>query len=157
MRAFKLSVAMAAMVALAGLPGCQPPDGVDVPADDVPPGHADAGTNEDGSRCGTARARAVYIQVGYDASGMPVVRPDRCEVDPGTRITWRGPDNDTRGFEIAFKAASASEHGQQHIPSEAGNDRSRARIVAKRDRGSYAYSVKANGKELDPQIIIDPR
>lgn len=156
MRACKLLAAVAALAALAGQPGCKAPGTVEGPGN-VPPGHADSGTNEDGSLCGEVRSGPVYIQVGYDASGMPVVRPDRCQIDPGTRITWRGPDNDPRAFEIEFKAESASEHGYRRIPSAPGSDRSRARIVAKRDRGSYAYSVKANGKELDPQIIIDPR
>lgn len=159
MHAFKRLAAVAAMAAMAGLSGCQAPEseGTDVPAGGIPPGHADSGPNEDGRLCGAATAGAVYILVGYDASGMPVVSPDRCRVTAGTRITWRGPDNDQRGFEIEFKADSASQNGEQRIASEAAPDRSRARIVAKRARGSFAYSVKANGKELDPQIIIDPR
>lgn len=159
MRACKRLAALAALAALAGLSGCQVPGSVetDPPRDGSPPGHASSGPNEDGRLCGTAPAGAVYIQVGYDPSGMPVVRPDRCHVEPGTKVTWRGPDNDRRDFEIEFKAASASDHGDGRIPSEAGQDRSKASLVARRDRGSYAYSVKANGKELDPQIIIDPR
>ena len=106
MRAYGLLAAMATLAALAGLPGCQGPGAVEGRGG-VPPGHGDSGTNEDGNLCGTTRAGAVYIQVGYDANGTPVVRPDRCEVDPGTRITWRGPDNDPRGFAVEFKAASA--------------------------------------------------
>lgn len=154
MHAFKFLVAVAAM---AGLSGCPAPVQTDMPADGIPPGHASSGPNEDGRLCSVARTGEVYIQIGYAPSGMPVVNPDRCHVDPGTRITWRGPDNDQRGFVIEFKAASASEQGQGRIASEAGRDRSKASIVAKRARGSYAYSIWANGKELDPQIIIDPR
>lgn len=154
MRAFKF---LAAMAAIAGLSGCPAPVQTDMPTDGIPPGHAGSGPNEDGRLCGVARAGAVYIQIGYDASGMPVVNPDRCHVDPGTRVTWRGPDNDRRGFAIEFKAASASDQGQGRIASEAAHDRSKASITARSARGSYAYSIWANGKELDPQIIIDPR
>lgn len=159
MHAFKRLAAMAAMATMAGLSGCHAPGavGTDVPAGGIPPGHAGSGPNEDGRLCGESPAGEVYILIGYAASGMPVVSPDRCHVAPGTRITWRGPDNDRRAFEIEFKAASASDQGQQRIPSEAGPDRSKARIVAKRAVGRFAYSIKANGKELDPQIIIDPR
>lgn len=160
MRALKRLAAMAAMVAVTGLCGCSAPESagtVDMAAGGMPPGHAGSGPNEDGRLCGTTRVGAVYIQVGYDASGMPVVNPDLCHVTAGTRITWRGPDNDQRAFEIAFKAGSASENGQARIPSEAGPEGSRARIVAANAHGSYAYSVRANGRELDPQIIIDPR
>ncbi|HEU4812724.1 MAG TPA: hypothetical protein VFS99_00635 [Xanthomonadaceae bacterium] len=156
MREFKRLAAVAvAAIALAGLSGCQAPG--DVGTGGIPPGHSSSGPNEDGRLCSQARSGEVYIQVGYDATGMPVVHPERCHVIPGTKVTWRGPDNDQRGFEIDFKAASASARGQDRIPSEAGGDRRKASIVAKPERGSYAYSVKANGKELDPQIIIDPR
>lgn len=159
MRSFKRLAAMAAIAAMAGVSGCQAPEPVEkaMRVDGIPPGHAGSGHNEDGRLCGMARSGEVYIQVGYDASGMPVVNPDRCHVTPGTRITWRGPDDDRRGFEIAFKAASASERGQARIPSEAGRERSKASVLAQREAGNYAYSVIANGKELDPQIIIDPR
>lgn len=157
MHASKRLAAMAAMVAMTGLSGCVAPGTVETDVEAIPPGHASSGPNEDGRLCSLARAGEVYIQVGYDAGGTPVVRPDRCHVHPGARITWRGPDNDGRPFVIEFKAASAAEHGQGRIASEPGRGRSKASIVAKRVGGSYAYSVKANGKELDPQIIIDPQ
>lgn len=158
MRALKLLAAMAA-ISVAGLSGCSVPEAVQAGSspDGVPPGHSSSRPNEDGRSCTEARSGEVYILVGYDATGMPVVHPERCHVDPGTRITWRGPDNDGRGFEIDFKAASASERGQDRVPSEEAGDRHKASIIARSGRGSFAYSVRANGKELDPQIIIDPR
>lgn len=159
MRAFKLLAAMTAIAAMSGLSGCPGRDGAetDKRLDGAPPGHASSGNNEDGSLCGEVPAAEVYIQIGYDANGMPMVNPDRCHVNPGSRITWRGPDGDRREFEIEFKADSASEREEERIASEAGRERSKAIIVAKGELGSYAYSVKANGQELDPQIIIDPQ
>jgi hypothetical protein len=161
MHAFKFVPVLVGMAALLGLSGCANPDVIETtgPIDAAPPGHAASGPNEDGQPCSDTgpRHREVYIQIAYDASGMPVVHPEQCRVNPGTRITWRGPDDLRTPFEIAFKAASASADGQGSIASAFGRDRSRAAMVAARGRGSYAYSIIANGKELDPQIIIDPR
>ncbi|GAA4866637.1 hypothetical protein [Luteimonas vadosa] len=160
MKARRCIRTLAAVAIGLGLAGCPAMESVKPAAvGAVPPGHASAAPNEDGQLCGEARPRAgeVYLQVAYDGSGMPVVDPARCRVHPGARITWRGPDGSRTPFEIAFKAASPAENGQGRIVSSFQRDRSKAAIMAGGVRGSYAYSVLANGKELDPEIIIDPR
>lgn len=158
MHAFKLLAILGGISAILGLSGCTGPVVVAPgnPLDVIPPGHDDSLPNEDGRLCGLEPARGpVYIQIGYDASGMPVVNPDRCMVHSETTVTWRGPGNQQVAFEIEFKSRSAGEHSR--IASARARERDKAMIVATSGFGRYAYSIKANGKELDPEIIIDPR
>lgn len=158
MHAFKLLAMLGGISTIIAMSGCPGPVVVapDNPGDVFPPGHDDRLSNEDGRLCGMELVRGpVYIQIGYDASGIPVVNPDVCAVLSGTEITWRGPGNQQVAFEIEFKSTSAGEQGR--IASTRARERNKAMLVASAGHGHYAYSIKANGRELDPVIIIDPR
>lgn len=134
-----LAVALAALVGLASCtsrtPGTAAPD--------------------DGVRCGdAATATAVFVELSYDSSGMPVVDPANCELQRGTRLTWRGPKETLTAFQVRFKTASASSQLRGSFGST--DHGGRQAIVARADSapGRYDYAVRANGKELDPAIII---
>ncbi len=123
-------------------------------------GHSDTGPNEDGSLCSnTPSSTPVYIQIGYGPGGIPLVNPADCHVRPSSRITWRGPDGSDTAFEIDFKAASASSTGEDQVPSNSERTREgireKAQISATSTLGSYGYTIKANGMQLDPSIIVD--
>lgn len=127
------------------LGGCRTTDGIEMPE-----------LARDGLKCGSANvAGAVYLEVGYDASGTPTVDPAICEVDRGTRVTWRGPEDERTAFTVRFKNASPVENDPRGVleSSDAG---ARQRIRRELDGapGRYDYAVVANGRELDPAIII---
>lgn len=138
------AIAVAAATISLGLAliACSPP----------PPGIV---ATDDGVRCGdSADATAVFVEITYDASGMSIVMPANCELRRGTRLTWRGPDRNHAAFQVRFKSASASSELRGSFGStEHGG---RQAIVARADSvpGRYEYAVRANGKELDPAIII---
>lgn len=113
------------------------------------------GDEGDGRRCDAADAKdAVYVEVTYDASGMPEVAPSTCTIDRGTQVTWRGPAGTQVPFEIRFKGASPLSRDRGALASSTQGERYRVRQTFDAPAGRYEYGVLANGKELDPAIII---
>lgn len=109
----------------------------------------------DGRPCGTGPAQAVYLEVRYGADGMPSVEPAVCEVDRGTRVTWRGPVDTPVEFAIRFKGASpVPDEPRGVFVADRGSDRYRVQRTLDGEPGRYDYAVTANGRELDPAIII---
>lgn len=126
----------------------------------IPPGHSGIGSTEDGDLCSeTASTAPVYIQIGYGPGGIPIVNPENCHVSPATRITWRGPGGGGASFEIDFKSASAADDGTDQVESKEERTRDglrqKARITSTSASGTYGYTIKANGVELDPSIIVN--
>lgn len=111
---------------------------------------------DDGIACGLLpEAPRVFIEIRYDSQGTPSATPETCEIRSGTVVTWRGPAGDVAPFEIAFKDASpvATEpRGTFH--SKPDGDRQKVARRLDGASGRYAYGVRANGRELDPAIII---
>jgi len=136
---------MTAVVLTAGLAGCWM-HGSSEPYD----------ASADGVPCGSSAAGPVYIDIDYDNLGMPI-DPGDCSVVDGTQVTWRGPDGEPVGFKIQFKSAAplaSRERGELSSVEYGG----RYKVVRKINgpAGRYAYAIKANGKVLDPAIIIRP-
>lgn len=115
--------------------------------------------------CGDARPGAsVHITVGYAADGTPTVQPTQCRVKTGVEITWRGPAFDDTTFQLTFdgnpgtvtKGSAGRSAGIRGVvvESEAGPLGREAGIRAE-NPGSYKYDVDANGRSLDPHIIIE--
>lgn len=116
---------------------------------------ADTQSSADGRLCGTGEADAVHLEVRYGADGMPSVEPEVCEVDRGTRVTWRGPVDTPVEFAIRFKGDSPVTGEQRGtFVAERGEDRYRVARTLDGAPGRYNYAVTANGRELDPAIII---
>ena len=109
----------------------------------------------DGTRCGSGVATGrVYIDVTYGADGTPV-DPGDCHVASGTEVTWRGPGGAPVMFEIHFKAAAPLERGERSVlPSVETDGRYKVMRRIAGAKGRYDYAIKANGKVLDPAIII---
>jgi len=109
----------------------------------------------EGTRCGKSLATgAVYIDVKYAPDGTPL-DPGECHVAPGTDVTWQGPEGEPVMFEIRFKATAPLESGERGIlPSAESGGRYKVMRKIAGPPGRYDYGIKANGKELDPAIII---
>jgi hypothetical protein len=127
------------------LAGCATGDAVEAPE-----------LARDGIKCGsTPAAGAVYLEVGYDATGMPRVDPEICEIDRGTRVSWRGPVAQPVVFEVRFKGPSPVPQDPRGVlGSTQVGERQRIRRELDGAPGRYDYGVIANGRELDPAIII---
>lgn len=112
----------------------------------------------DGVRCGAAgseSAEAVFLDVSYDGAGMPAVAPEVCEVRRDTQVTWRGPPGNSVEFAIHFKGPSPVPRERSGVfDSGQDGDRQRVRRVLDGAPAQYDYGVRANGRELDPAIII---
>ncbi|MEL1263887.1 hypothetical protein [Pseudoxanthomonas putridarboris] len=125
-----------------------------------------ASPDADGALCGTAVEGNVYIEITYAANGMPAVNPQVCRVLSGTEIVWRTPASVTAAFDLDFRDGSpgtarlgASGREQRNFPSSPQGGRQKVKIEA-RDvalETRLKYDVIANGKRLDPAIIIRPR
>ena len=121
--------------------------------------------------CGTAApGKPVHVEVTYAADGTPQVNPETCHVRQGVVVTWRGPALDDTPFTLAFKGdpgtvtkgtSPSSEAMMVSLPSPplvveaAEGFPSREAAIKAENPGPYKYDVNANGRSLDPHIIID--
>lgn len=139
-----MTMALATAVGF-GLSGCAMHDGMLGPA-----------AGPDGAWCGTPGVKgAVYIEIQYAGDGMPSASPSTCTVSPNVDITWRGPAGDLIPFEIVFPGESpAWDDERRQLLSREIDGRYKVKIRASGKAGTYKYGIKANGKELDPAIII---
>lgn len=139
------TIAAALTAGLAGCPRAPAPGGAGSPAVDT----------ADGTRCGdTVVAGPVYIDIAYAADGMPI-DPGNCTVDPGTDVTWRGPSGAPARFQIHFKGTPPLDPGERGIlPSARIGERYKVMRRVSGPKGEYKYGIRANGKDLDPAIII---
>lgn len=115
----------------------------------------------DGIQCPIAplAVNAVYIDIVYAADGTPsVAGAQTCGVQSGATITWRTKPGETRPFQLVFKEAHPAEDDGKRDQGGVIGDRYKYRVIAEKvpARTSYKYGIRANGKEVDPEIIIDP-
>ncbi len=138
---------IAALIALIALSGCPSPYKSDDPAPMSDP---------DGVSCDDSMgASAVRIDVVY--TGTEVGTPDEiCEVDPGTQITWRGPEGGRETFKLRFHEASPGGRGAplQVASSRSDDGRQKVSITADNESGRYMYDILIPGGGVDPAIII---
>lgn len=143
----KMTTMMMATALGFGLSGCAMHE--DMLADMHPSG-------PDGTWCGIPGVKgAVYVEIQYAGDGTPSAVPSTCTVSPQVDITWRGPAGDMIPFEIVFPGESPAwrDERRQLLSSEV-EGRYKVKIKASDKAGTYKYGIKANGKELDPAIII---
>ena len=115
------------------------------------------GAEDDGLRCGLPPiGDRVHVEIRYADDGTPSAVPEECTVAPGTRITWRGPEETPTPFLLRFTEASPAGRGEpRELPSRETADRQRVVIIAGEVEGRYKYGIEANGIMVDPAIIID--
>lgn len=114
-------------------------------------------SDPDGVSCAdSAGETAVWIDVEY--SGDEVSTPsERCEVDPNTRITWRGPTDSRVPFQLRFHAGSPGIDGPRLPGSLYSEGRQKIRITADNHSGEYGYDILTSIGTVDPAIIIRQR
>ena len=147
-RTTKIAAVIASAALAAGLTGCLRPP--------VPQESGSAEVDKaDGTRCGDVLvAGPVYIDIAYAADGTPI-DPGDCAVASGTDVTWRGPTGEPVRFEIHFKTTAPLDRGERGIlPSAEAGRRYKVMRKVSGPKGRYDYGIRANGKELDPAIII---
>ena len=127
---------------------------------ETPKGEPQDDGGEDGVACRDQPregAGRVYVDIAYGDDGTPGVAADTCAVWPGTTIVWRTPSGEARPFEILFKGDAPGSPLYERGVGE--RDRYRASLTAPEVEAemTYAYGIRANGRTLDPVIIIRPR
>ncbi|TQD51090.1 hypothetical protein FKV25_02180 [Lysobacter aestuarii] len=115
------------------------------------------GTDPDGPACQASLAQGgvVHVDVAYAPDGMPSASPDTCKVASGTRIVFRTPPGEARTFSIEFSGPPPGARAAGRLPSVARGSQRVVELLADGAPGSYKYDIHANGRTLDPVIIID--
>lgn len=97
----------------------------------------------------------VSLLISYaPGSGRPSVAMENCTVTAGTVITWQTPPGELRPFEIVYKGAAV---GRNEAGVSGGRYRSRVTAGAVQVRTEFRYGIRANGHDVDPAIIVEPR
>lgn len=128
--------AIAAIATSAGLAGCtcvSHRNAVDAPA------------------CGAA------IAIQYASDGTPSANPDSCWVQSGAELKWQAPLGDVRPFTLEFTRGTVSDRdNRRSVASDSTNGRQSVTILIKNARVEtiVKYGIQANGKSIDPTIII---
>lgn len=113
--------------------------------------------SSDGVRCDVQPLAGdrVSIEIRYADDGRPSAVPENCTVPPRTRITWRGPADDDAPYVLMFPGGSpAADGGRGELPSRSVDGRQKVELLAGDTEGTFKYSIRANGIEVDPAIII---
>jgi hypothetical protein len=102
------------------------------------------------------RQDTMFIDVAFAPNGRPSVTPDECRVSNGTEIVWRtAPDVDVP-FEIDFEDESvAGRDAPRKVRSDPGDSRQKVRLTSDNESKRYKYAIEANGKRVDPAVIIE--
>jgi len=109
---------------------------------------------KEGSGAGKAPT-FVEISIAFDADGTPSAQPDSVEVLAGGTITWRSAPGETTPFQILPKLAWEQGH-VTGLRSHPQGDCQLLTCGASSVPGTYHYGIEANGKVVDPDIIIKP-
>lgn len=111
------------------------------------------GWNADAPDCGGS------ISVDYASDGTPSARPEACRVQGGTLLTWQGAAGDAHPFTIQFmQGAPDGDAGRAILTSADINTRQSVTVRIKNVHATtnLKYGIAANGKQVDPHIIIIP-
>lgn len=121
---------------------------VDCEPDKLRTGYALPGTN------------TVVVGIGIDKNGMPRETVKDIVVYPGQKVLYAGPDE----FSIIFKnrktpnrkVENASANGVVviRIPEDILERKEFVEEFRKNNQLVFDYGIKANGKELDPPMIV---
>ncbi len=116
-----------------------------------------AGTDPDGPACQatTAQGGVVHVEVAYAPDGMPSASPGTCKVESGTRIVFRTPPGEARTFSIEFRGPPPGSRVSGRLPAVSRGSQRVVELLADGAPASYKYDIHANGRTLDPVIIID--
>lgn len=138
-------IKLTVVVALFSFVGCA---SVDCEPDKLKTGYALPGTN------------TVVVGIGIDEKGIPKETFKDVVAYPGQKVLYAGPDE----FSIIFKNrktpnrkvenASVSGVVVIKIPEDILERKEFAEEFRKNNQLVFDYGIKANGKELDPPLII---
>ncbi|WP_342315155.1 hypothetical protein [Lysobacter sp. FW306-1B-D06B] len=102
-----------------------------------------------------AGPKAVYVDIQYAVDGTPSAVPNKCYVDNGTTVTWRDPADRTTQFNLVFSNAGLTgTRGGALQAAQAAERYKVAAVIQGRPGDNYKYGIQANGKVVDPAIII---
>ena len=106
-----------------------------------------------------APACGATIAIEYASDGMPSANPKACLVRSGAELTWQTPVGDIRPFTLEFTNGSVSDRDDRSsLPSHSNNGRQSVTALIKSVavETTVKYGIQANGKSIDPAIIIHP-
>lgn len=102
------------------------------------------------SNSGRPGPSAVYVDVAYAMDGTPSAVPNKCFVDNGATVTWRDPPDRTTQFNLVF----ADNVGGTLRAAQAARRYKLSAVIEGKPGQQFKYGIQANGKTVDPAIII---
>jgi len=124
---------------------------VDCEPDKLRTGYAQSGTN------------TVVVGIGIDKNGIPKETVKDVVVYPGQKVLYAGPDE----FSIIFKNRKTPNRKVENvsvngvvvieIPEDILERKEFAEEFRKNKQLVFDYGIRANGKELDPPLIVRRR
>jgi hypothetical protein len=99
------------------------------------------------------------IAIVYKTDGTPSANPDACQVISGAELTWQTPVGDNRPFTLELTHGPVSDRDDRSsLPSHSNNGRQSVNVLIKSVvvETTVKYGIQANGKSIDPALIIHP-
>ena len=96
----------------------------------------------------------VYVDVQYAADGTPSAVPDTCYVDSGSTVVWRDPPDRTTAFNLVFSDKLTGTRGGPLTATRATAGYSLSAVISGKPGERIKYGIQANGKTVDPAVII---
>ncbi|BDU15953.1 hypothetical protein [Lysobacter auxotrophicus] len=129
------SKAMQASVSAARMPAA---DGVVCPSEDN----------------GMKGPMTVYVDVQYTPDGTPSAAPDVCYIDSGATVVWRDPPERTTAFNLVFTDKSTHREVAKLKASMVAKRYKLSAVITGEPEQQFKYGIQANGRTVDPAIII---
>jgi len=100
------------------------------------------------------KATVVYVDVQYAPDGTPSASPDQCYITSGTTIVWRDPPDRTTAFNLVFGDKLTNTREGKLAAARAATGYQLSAVITGQKGQSFKYGIQANGKTVDPAVII---
>jgi len=97
----------------------------------------------------------VYVDVQYAPDGTPSAVPNECYIDSGATVVWRDPPDRSTAFNLVFSDKRTGNRVANLKASMAAAKRYKLSAEIRGESGQeFKYGIQANGRTVDPAVII---
>jgi hypothetical protein len=153
MKTIPSAMAVAAVAALTFVAGCSTGKAMQasVAAARMPAADGEVCPNRNN---GAKGPMTVYIDVQYAPDGTPSAVPNECYIDSGATIVWRDPVDRTTAFNLVFSDKTTGRELAQLKAASVARRYKLSATISGESGQQFKYGIQANGKTVDPAVII---